>query len=60
MAAEPRGLYRTMGESGTSNWARVTDGDKEFDIPEVGYRDRGFQPEFDDLPLKADYEAAQR
>ncbi len=49
----PRGLYRTAG------WAYVTDGVDGFDILESDYRRNGYPPDYDSLPLKQDYDAAE-
>jgi hypothetical protein len=57
MAEKPRGLYRTRGLGDLTNDAWVTDGTHGFHVAEQLYRDRGYQPAFDDLPLK-DYRAA--
>ncbi len=51
MAKKPRGLYRTSG------WAYVTDGTDAFDILESDYRRNGYQPDYDSLPAKEDYDA---
>jgi hypothetical protein len=57
MAEKPRGLYRTRGPGDLTNDAWVTDGTLGFHVPEQLYRARGYEPAFDDLPLK-DYQAA--
>jgi hypothetical protein len=54
MAKTPRGLYRTP------NWAFVSDGKLIFDMPESRYRDRGYEPPYDQLPSKKEYEALKR
>ena len=53
MAERPRGLYRTAG------WAYVTDGTMALDILERDYRTNGYRPNYDELPLKHDYDAAE-
>jgi len=53
MAERPRGLYRTTG------WAYVTDGIMAFDILESDYRRGGHRPDYDSLPSKQDYDAAE-
>ncbi len=53
MAERPCGLYRTTG------WAYVTDGIMAFDILESDYRRDGHKPDYDSLPLKPDYDAAE-
>ncbi len=47
-----RGLYRTAA------WAYVTNGTMSFHVPEVEYRAFGYQPDYDNLPWKEDYIAA--
>jgi hypothetical protein len=39
--------------------AYVTDGTMGFDEPEVTYRDKGYQPDYDALPRKEAYDAAE-
>lgn len=51
MAKKLRGLYRDPG------WAYVSDGNFIFDMPESRYRDRGYEPPYDQLPSKKEYEA---
>jgi len=51
MAKKLRGLYRGPG------WAYVSDGNFIFDMPESRYRDRGYEPPYDQLPSKKEYEA---
>jgi hypothetical protein len=51
MAKTRRGLYRTPG------WAYVSDGSFIFDVPESRYRDRGYEPSYDQLPTKKEYQA---
>jgi len=53
VAERPRGLYRTAG------WAYVTDSTMAFDILERDYRTNGYRPNYDELPLKQDYDAAE-
>lgn len=53
MAERPRGVYRTTG------WAYVTDGTTAFDILESDYRRNGYWPDYDSLPSKQDYDAAE-
>jgi hypothetical protein len=38
----------------------VTDGTLGMDVPESYYRAKGHQPDFDKLPWKDEYEAAER
>jgi len=52
MAEAPHGLYRSPG------WAYITDGTLAFDITEAHYRKRGYQPPYDNLPSKQQYDAA--
>jgi hypothetical protein len=51
MAKKLRGLYCGPG------WAYVSDGNFIFDMPESRYRDRGYEPPYDQLPSKNEYEA---
>ncbi len=53
MEDRSRGLYRTPG------WACATDGRMAFDILERDYRRSGYKPDYDSLPLKQDYDAAE-
>ena len=55
-----RGLYRIRGVSVFSNNATVTDNTVTFNITEAVYRERGFEPEFDTLPWKEEYGAANK
>jgi hypothetical protein len=48
------GLYRTPG------WARITDDELEFDIPEGRYRVAGYLPDYEELPTKETYGAANK
>jgi hypothetical protein len=49
MADAFRGLYRTVA------WAYVTNGAMAFQVPEVQYRQLGYQPEYNRLPWRDDY-----
>ena len=54
-----RGIYRTRNEEGGACYALVEYvNDATMDVPEQRYRDRGYRPEFDKLPWKKDYDAA--
>lgn len=46
-----RGLHRTI------DGAYVTNGQMGFQVPEANYRAFGYQPNFDGLPWKEDYNA---
>ena len=48
-----RGLYRTI------SWAYVTNGAMAFQVPEVEYRAFGYEPDYDKLPWKEDYDATR-
>jgi hypothetical protein len=48
-----RGLYRTI------SWTYVTNGAMAFQVPEAEYRAFGYEPDYDKLPWKEDYEAAR-
>ena len=50
---EPRGIYRERKGWGDQDSARVKyDEHQELDLPEDRYRNRGYQPPFDQLPWK--------
>ena len=53
MAEVFRGLYRTIA------WAYVTNGTMEFQVPEADYRAFGYEPNYDNLPWKENYDAAK-
>jgi hypothetical protein len=53
MAKIHRGLYRIFG------WAYVTDGHMTYDMREEDYRLKGCVPEYNKLPSKPDYDAAE-
>lgn len=55
MPEKPQGRYRTSGERGQPNTAFVEIGRIGIDIPEQEYRDKGYEPDFDTLPWKAEY-----
>lgn len=44
-----KGVWKTKGEDGESDTARVVDRSVAFDCPETQYRRRGYAPPFDDL-----------
>jgi len=46
-----RGLYRD------GNHAQVTDGKHSFPMPRDDYEAKGYEPPFDKLPTKTEYEA---
>ena len=50
MDGGPRGEHRTRGIGGLADSAWVVDNGQGFDINEQEYRDRDYQPPFDDLP----------
>ena len=55
-----RGVYRTRNEESGAQYAHVEyDIHADMDIPEQRYRDRRYQPEFDRLPWKNDYDAVK-
>jgi len=55
-----RGVYRTRNKESDSQYAHVEyDIHADMDIPEQRYRDRRYQPEFDRLTWKNDYDAAE-
>jgi hypothetical protein len=47
-----RGLYRTI------SWAYVTNDAMAFQVAEAEYRAFGYEPDYDKLPWKEDYDAA--
>ena len=50
---EPRGLYRERNGWGNQHSARVKyDEHQELDLPEDRYRERGYQPPFNELPWR--------
>ena len=53
MTDEFRGLYRTI------TGAYVTNRIMAFLVPEANYRAFGYEPDFDSLPWKENYDAAQ-
>jgi len=53
MAEVFRGLYRTIA------WAYVTNGTMAFQVPEADYRAFGYEPHYDNLPWKENYDAAK-
>jgi hypothetical protein len=48
-----RGLYRTI------SWAYVTNDVMAFQVPEAEYRAFGYEPDYDKLPWKEEYDAAR-
>lgn len=46
-----RGLFRD------GNWATFTDGHNSMPVPRDTYEMRNYQPPFDDLPTREEYEA---
>jgi hypothetical protein len=48
-----RGLYRTIA------WAYVTNGMMAFQASEAEYRLFGYEPDYDNLPWKENYDAAK-
>ncbi len=52
---QPQGRYRTPGEKGSPNTVFVEIGRIGIEVTEEEYRDRGYEPDFDELPLKIDY-----
>jgi hypothetical protein len=55
-----RGLYRTVIAGGFASNAKVTNGTLTFDISEEIYRQGRFEPEFEMLPWKHEYESASK
>jgi hypothetical protein len=46
---EPRGIYRERNGWGNQHSVRVRER-QELDVPEDRYRERGYQPPFNELP----------
>lgn len=56
-AKRPRGQYRTGAyETGDAS-AFVSDGAQGFDVPEARYRMNGYDPAFDALPTKEEFDS---
>lgn len=53
----PRGRYRTGSYEAHDLSAFVSDGTMGFDVPEHLYRERGYNPTFEALPTREEYEA---
>ena len=52
---KPKGLFRERNGWGDQHSVRVKyDERQEIDLPEDPYRERGYQPPFDELPWKDD------
>lgn len=52
---DPRGIYRERNSWHGQDSAHVKyDEHQELDLPEDRYRERGYQPPFEDLPWKED------
>jgi len=47
------GVYRVINPAGMENDAIVDDGSVSMPIPESLYRERGYKPDFDDLPIRS-------
>lgn len=59
MSDNPRGVYRTIEEGGSSKVAIETGAILLF-IPEQEYRANGYDPPFDDLPLTQEPHAPRK
>ncbi len=55
MTDTPQGRYRIQGDKGQPCIAFLEIGRIGVEITEQEYRDRGYEPEFDELPWKTDY-----
>jgi len=51
------GIYRESGKDGSENTALVQYAHDRFDVPESLYRNQGYLPAFESLPLRAAYAA---
>lgn len=62
LSKQRRGLYRHRVVAGLPITAQVVDvvGGNEMDLEEYLYRQRGYEPSFDELPSQDDYFAAQQ
>jgi hypothetical protein len=60
MIKQARGIYREKGGWGPQDSAHVTDGTLTMDVSEAKYRESGYQPPFEKLPWKPEYEASQK
>lgn len=56
-----RGIYRVDGVGGLPNWAQVEDvnGGSSMPLDEDIYRQRRYQPPYESLPTRAEYEASR-
>jgi hypothetical protein len=54
---EALGIYRVRRIGGLGSDACVTDGTTVMDVPESVYRARSYEPDFDKLPWKDEYDA---
>ncbi len=52
----PKGIYRTATPLTGAEYAFVDYGSCIGELPKGGYEERGYQPPFDRLPTKEDYE----
>jgi hypothetical protein len=52
---QPQGRYRIQGEKGQPNMAFLEIGRIGVEVTEQEYRDRGYEPDFDELPWKISY-----
>jgi hypothetical protein len=57
-----RGTYRAQTSDGRAKFACVVygEGASSEGVTEKEYRDRGFQPPFEELPIKEEYEKKAR
>jgi hypothetical protein len=51
-----RGIFRSPGNP---PWAQVDYGMHSVPIPEPEYRQKGYEPDFDELPWEVEYKALQ-
>ena len=55
-----RGIYRTKTKEGGACYVHVEYvTPATMEVPEQRYRDKGYRPEFDKLPWKEEYDAAE-
>ena len=55
MTYQPQGRYRILGEKGHPNLAFLEIGKIAIEVTEQEYRDRGYAPDFDQLPWKINF-----
>lgn len=59
MTKAPRGYYRTRRSDGVEDEAWTEDGEGARYVKESVYRAKGYDPAWEDLPWKEDYDLAE-